>query len=117
MDLLGLALFGIPRVDACASWAGRVDPKLARPAPPPLGSTIVQPPPPNPRPPEQAPAPWGGPNAQPLPHLKANGSAQIPAPNDAEVSAKPPKLPKRIQKKKPAAHPRQGSSIEVLLDD
>jgi hypothetical protein len=93
IDLFGLAPFGIPRVDTSASLAGRVDPKLARPAPPPLGSTIVQPPAPSPKPPIQAPGPWGGPNAQPLPKLKANGGATIPAPNDAVVKATPPKLP------------------------
>jgi hypothetical protein len=96
IDLLGLAPFGIPRVDTSASLAGRVDPKLARPAPPPLGSTIVQPPAPKPAPPVQTPGPWGGPTAQPLPALKANGGATIPAPDDAVVSAKPPKLPKGL---------------------
>ena len=93
IDLLGLAPFGIPRVDTSASLAGRVDATLARPVPPSLGSTIAQPPAPNPRPPVQAPGPWGGPKAQPLPDLTANGGAKIPAPNDAVVSAKPPKLP------------------------
>lgn len=70
IDLFRLAPFGISRVDSSASLAGRVDPGLARPAPPPLGSTIVQPPVPNPAPTMQAPGPWGGPNAQPLPALK-----------------------------------------------
>jgi hypothetical protein len=96
IDLLGLAPFGIPRVDGSASLAERVDPKLARPTPPPLGSTVVQPPLPNPTPPVQTPGPWGGPTAQPLPALKANGGATIPAPDDAVVSAKPPKLPKGL---------------------
>ena len=96
IDLLGLAPFGVPRVDTSASLAGRVDATLARPVPPSLGSTIAQPPAPNPRPPVQAPGPWGGPNAQPLPDLTANGGAKIPAPNDAVVSAKPPKLPKGL---------------------
>jgi hypothetical protein len=36
------------------------------------------------------------PNAQPLPALMANGGATIPAPDDAVVSAKPPKLPKGL---------------------
>jgi len=93
IDLLGLVPFGIPRVDTSVSLAGRVDPMLARPAPPPLGSTIVQPPAPNPRPPIQSPAPWGGPNAQPLAPLLANGGATLPPPDDAVVRAKPPKLP------------------------
>ena len=93
IDLLGLAPFGIARVDTSASLAGRVDPALARPAPPPLGSSIVQPPPPKPTPPVQPPAPWGGPNAQPLPALVANGGATLPPPDDALVRAKPPKLP------------------------
>jgi hypothetical protein len=96
IDLLGLAPFGIPRVDTSASLAGRVDPKLARPVPPPLGSSIAQPAAPTPTPAIQAPGPWGGPNAQPLPNLKANGGATIQAPNDAVVSAKPPKLPKGL---------------------
>ncbi|MDB6084171.1 MAG: hypothetical protein JWN43_2052 [Gammaproteobacteria bacterium] len=93
VDLLGLPPFGIPRVDTSPSLAGRVDPLLARPAPPSLGSTIVQPAAPNPRPPIQSPGPWGGPNAQPLPALVGKGGAAIPAPDDAAVSAKPPKLP------------------------
>ena len=96
IDLFGLAPFGIPRVDSSASLAGRVDPLLARPAPPPLGSTIVQPPAPSPTPAVQAPGPWGGPNAQPLPELLANGGTTIPAPDDAVVRAKPPKLPKGL---------------------
>ena len=93
IDLLGLPPFGIPRVDISASLAGRVDPSLVRPAPPAFGSTIVQPTPPSPSPPPQAPGPWRGPNAQPLPDLVANGGARVPAPDDAVVSAKPPKLP------------------------
>jgi hypothetical protein len=32
-------------------------------------------------------------NAQPLADLVANGGVTIPAPNDAVVRAKPPKLP------------------------
>jgi hypothetical protein len=93
IDLLGLAPFGIPRVDTSASLAGRVDPTLARPVPPAFGSTIVQPPAPKPTPPIQPPAPWQGPNALPLPSLLANGGGMIPAPDDAVVSKKPPKLP------------------------
>jgi len=58
-----------------------------------LGTTIVQPQPPNPVPPIQPPIAWPGPTAQPLPDLVANGGATIPAPNDAVVRAKPPKLP------------------------
>ena len=96
IDLFGLAPFGIPRVDTSASLAGRIDPMLTRPAPPALGSTIVQPPAPSPTPSMQAPGPWGGPNAQPLPKLVANGGATIPAPDDAVVNAKPPKLPKGL---------------------
>jgi hypothetical protein len=96
IDLLGLAPFGIPRVDTSASLAGRIDPTLSRPAPPPLGSTIVQPPAPSPRPPIQPPAPWGGPNAQPLAALVANGGATLPPPDDAVVRAKPPKLPQGL---------------------
>jgi hypothetical protein len=96
IDLFALAPFGIPRVDTSASLAGRVDPKLVRPAPPPFGSTIVQPPAPSPPPAVQAPGAWGGPNAQPLPPLKANGGKTIAAPDDAVVSPKPPKLAKGL---------------------
>ena len=96
IDLYGLPAFGVPRVDSSASLAGRVDATLSRPAPPAFGSAIVQPPPPIPTPKIQPPSPWGGPNAQALPNLKANGGATIPAPDDAVVSAKPPKLPKGL---------------------
>jgi len=93
IDLFGLKPFGVPRVDSSASLAGRLDPTLARPAPPALGTAIVQPQPPHPPPAIQPPLPWGGPSAQPLPDLVANGGAKIPAPDDALVRAKPPKLP------------------------
>jgi hypothetical protein len=96
IDLLGLPPFGIPRVDTSASLAGRVDANLARPVPPAFGSAIVQPPAPNPTPKIKAPNPWGGPNAQALPKLVANGGATLAAPNDAVVRAKPPKLPKGL---------------------
>lgn len=96
IDLLGLAPFGIPRVDTSASLAGRVDPTLARPVPPAFGSTIVQPPAPQPTPPIQPPAPWQGPNVLPLSSLVANGGGTIPAPDDAVVSKQPPKLPKGL---------------------
>ena len=93
IDVFGLKPFGVPRVDSSASLAGRLDPTLARPAPPALGTAIVQPRPPNPPPAIQPPLPWAGPSAQPLPDLVANGGAMIPAPDDALVRAKPPKLP------------------------
>ena len=96
IDLFGLAPFGLPRVDTSASLASRIDATLSRPAPPPFGSTIEQPTAPNPSPAIQAPAPWGGPTAQPLPPLVANGGATIPAPTDGAVSAKPPKLPQGL---------------------
>jgi Phosphoesterase family len=96
IDLFGLAAFGLPRVDTSASLATRIDATLTRPAPPPFGSTIVQPAAPHPTPPIQAPAPWGGATAQPLPALLGNGGARIPAPADAIVSAKPPKLPQGL---------------------
>jgi hypothetical protein len=92
IDLFALAPFGVPRVDTSVTLVGHVDPTLARPVPPPFGSAIVQPPPPNPTPVVQPPAPWDGPNAQPLPPLVANGGKTIPAPDDAVVSAKPPKF-------------------------
>jgi len=91
-DLLGLAPFGIPRVDTSASLAGRIDKNLARPPPPSLGSIVVQPLAPTPTPPVQPPGAWHA-NAKPLPALVANSGATIPAPDDAVVSAKPPKLP------------------------
>jgi hypothetical protein len=93
IDLYGLPAFGIPRVDTSASLAGRIDAKLARPPPPPLGSTIVQPRAPTPTPPVQQPGPWHGANAKPLPALLTDGGTTIPAPDDAVVSNKPPKLP------------------------
>jgi hypothetical protein len=96
IDLFGLAPFGIARVDTSASLAGYVDPALTRAAPPAFGSSIVQPPPPNPTPAPATPAPWGGANAQPLPALLANGGAKLAAPDDAVVSAKPPKLPQGL---------------------
>ena len=93
IDLLGLKAFGVPRVDSSVSLAGLIDATLTRPAPPALGSAIVQPTAPNPTPPIRQPGPWRGPNAQPLPNLTANGGATIPAPHDAVVSKTPPKLP------------------------
>jgi hypothetical protein len=93
IDLFGLAPFGVARVDSSVSLAGRIDPKLARPVPPVLGATIVQPQAPSPVPPIQPPIAWAGPTAQPLPELVGNGGARIAAPNDAVVRAKPPKLP------------------------
>ena len=93
IDLFGLGPFGVARVDGSAPLAGRVDPTLVRPLPPPLGSPIVQPSPPTPAPPVQGPQSWTGPNAQPLPNLVANGGASIPAPDDAVVRPNPPKLP------------------------
>jgi hypothetical protein len=93
IDLFGLGPFGVARVDGSATLAGRVDPTLARPLPPPLGSPIVQPSPPTPVPPVPGPQRWTGPNAQPLPNLVANGGGSIPAPADAVVRANPPKLP------------------------
>jgi Phosphoesterase family len=93
IDLLKLKPFGVPRVDSARSLAGRVDPKLNRPAPPGLGSAIVQPPPPDPRPQPVPPQPWEGPSAQPLPDLVGNGGVAIAAPNDALVQPKPPHKP------------------------
>jgi len=61
--------------------------------PPALGTAIVQPQPPHPPPRFSRPCRGEGPSAQPLPDLVANGGAKIPAPDDALVRAKPPKLP------------------------
>jgi hypothetical protein len=96
IDLFALGPFGVPRVDGSVSLADRVDAQAVRPAPPPFGTAVVQPAPPNPPPTPQPPAPWTGPNAQPLAALIANDGATLPAPDDAVVSAKPPKLPKGL---------------------
>ena len=93
IDLLGLPPFGVPRVDQAPSMAGRVGALRNRPAPPPLGSVIVQPAAPKPTPKPVAPAPWHGPLGQPMPPLVANGGHTIPAPTDGIVHPKPPKPP------------------------
>ncbi|HLW48129.1 MAG TPA: alkaline phosphatase family protein [bacterium] len=93
IDVFQLPPFGVPRVDTARSLADRVDPALARPQPPGFGGTIAQPPAPTPKPRPVPPAPWEGPNAQPMPKLVANGGKSIPAPSDAVVRTKPPSLP------------------------
>jgi phosphoesterase family protein len=93
IDLLHLPPFGVPRVDTARSLASRVDSALKRPSPPSLGSTIAQPAPPLPSPTPAPPEPWDGPHGQAMPALKANHGATIPAPDDAVVSAHPPRLP------------------------
>jgi hypothetical protein len=93
IDLFGLPPFGLSRVDASASLAGRVVATLARPAPPPFGSAIVQPAPPRPTPAIPGPPPWSGATRLPLAGLTANGGAILPPPDDAIVSAKPPHRP------------------------
>ncbi len=93
LDLFQLQACGVPRVDTARSLVGQVDLTLNRPAPPSFGSATKQPAPPNPAPKPVPPKPWGGANAQPMPHLVANGGAIIPAPNDAVVQNHPPHLP------------------------
>jgi hypothetical protein len=93
IDLFGLPPFGVPRVDSSRSLADRIDPALQRPVPPGFGIPVAQPTPPNPMPLPVPPAPWGGPDAKPLPDLVANGGKVIPAPHDATVSKSPPHLP------------------------
>lgn len=93
IDLFGLSAFGISRVDTARSLSGRVDAALDRPAPPALGSAIVQPVPPTPTPLPVAPEPWEGPFGKPMPPLIANAGVTIPAPHDAVVRATPPHLP------------------------
>lgn len=93
IDLFKLPHFGVPRVDTARSLAHRVDPALNRPAPPVFGTVIAQPAPPKPKPKPVAPKPWEGPNAKPMPDLVANGGASIPAPDDAVVQKRPPRLP------------------------
>ena len=97
IDLFGLDTFGVPRVDDAPSLAGRVDATLQRPQPPAFGSTIVQPPPPNPTPNPVRPAPWAGPNAKPLPDLVGNKGKSIPAPRDGLVRPQPPQLPSEAE--------------------
>jgi hypothetical protein len=93
IDLLQLPSFGIPRVDTARSLVSRVDPALKRRLPPGVGSTIEQPTPPVHAPKAIPPEPWDGPHAKRMPALKANNGATIPAPDDAVVSAHPPRLP------------------------
>ena len=93
IDLFQLPAFGVPRVDTAESLAGRVDPTLNQPVPPGFGSAIAQPRPPVPAPQPVPPQPWGGPFAEPMPNLVANGGGSIPAPADGFVSPHPPHLP------------------------
>ena len=93
IDLLGLPPFGVARVDTALSLAGQVDHTIQRDPPPSFGTTITQPAAPNPTPISVPPAPWAGPNNQPLPPLVANNGATIPVPSDGVVRATPPSLP------------------------
>ena len=93
IDLLGLPASGIDRVDQAASLADRVDTTLTRPTPPPFGTVITQPPAPTPTPAPVDPAPWPGPASRALPDLATLDGSPLPAPQDATVYAKPPKLP------------------------
>src|SRR5215831_13897261 len=90
IDLFRLPAFGVPRVDSAESLAGRVDLTLNQPVPPRFGSAIAQPSPPVPAPQPVPPHPWGGPFAEPMPNLVANGGGSIPAPADGFVSPHPP---------------------------
>jgi hypothetical protein len=93
IDLLGLPVFGVPRVDSAPSLAPRVSNALQRPTPPAFGATVVQPKAPSPTPKPKVPAPWSGPLGVLMPPLVANGGKTIPAPTDGLVSPKPPKPP------------------------
>jgi hypothetical protein len=97
IDLLGLGKFGVPRVDAAPSLAGRVDAKLKRSKPPAFGSKIAQPQPPKPAPHPVPPAPWAGPKARALPDLLGNNGKRIPAPRDGLVRPQPPQLPSEAE--------------------
>ena len=94
IDLFGLAPMGIPRVDSAIGLAANVRPGTAtRPAPPAFATTIAQPTPPKNRPVLPPTPPWAGLTNTPLAPVILNGTATLPAPDDAVVHTTPPKLP------------------------
>jgi len=93
IDLLGLPAIGVPRVDQAPSLAGRVDPTLSRPQPPAYGSTITQPPAPQPTPKPVKPKPWPKPLGGQMPDLVTLDGTTLSAPTDGAVRPKPPKPP------------------------
>ena len=95
IDLLGLPVMGVPRVDTAPSLAGHLDPALNRPEPPPPGTAITQPTPPQPPPAPVPPAPWPGQLNQPMPPLITLDGSVLLAPTDGVVRAKPPAPPKQ----------------------
>lgn len=95
IDLLGLPAMGVARVDGAPSLTHLVDPSLSRPQPPVPGSTITQPPAPQPAPQPRAPDPWKGPLNQPMPALVTLDGSALPAPTDAVVHPKPPAPPQQ----------------------
>jgi len=90
IDLLGLPAMGVPRVDGAPSLAPRVDPSLARPAPPAFGTAIAQPAPPSPAPVAQVPPPWPVPLGVPMPPLEVLHGKRLPPPTDGTVRGAPP---------------------------
>jgi hypothetical protein len=103
IDVLDLPPLGVPRVDRAPSLAGRVDPRLSRPAPPTYGSIISQPPPPVPRPQPPPTNPWVGPLNTAMPPILLNGGGTLPAPTDGVVTSKPPSLPPQAQRQMTSA--------------
>ena len=95
IDLFALPTFGIARVDHAPSLAAFVSATATRPMPPAFGTAITQPAPPKPRPKPVPPPPWTGATNQPLAPVVLNGGKTLPAPSDAIVRPKPPKLPKQ----------------------
>ena len=93
IDLFGLPASGIDRVDQAVSLADRVDTTLTRPPPPPFGTVITQPAAPTPAPTPVDPPPWTGPTSRALPDLVTLDGSPLPAPQDASVYPRPPKLP------------------------
>ena len=93
IDLLGLAPLRVPRVDTAPTLASLIDPGLARPTPPRIGTTIVQPTPPSPPPAPTPPVPWPHPLGAPMPPLVTNSGVTVPAPTDGLVRKTPPKPP------------------------
>src|SRR6266851_7483226 len=103
IDLLGLPVLGVPRVDHAPSLAGRVKSALNRPKPPTYGSQVQQPAPPS-NPGVNPTHAWKGPINVKMPALVANGGRQIPAPSDGAVYPKPPKPPTTGHPFLPVAH-------------
>ena len=89
IQLLGLPPLGVPRVDADAGLADRLDAGRKNPAPPRLGSRVVLPPPPRPapRPKPLPPSPVARP--VPVPPVILRGGRSLPPPDDAPLPPQP----------------------------